>query len=376
MEQMELGASEAGTKTAGTSPVFDDVRSAVEPEPRTATLSAALSPSRASDFMTCPLLYRFRSVDRIPERPSAAAARGTLVHAVLEELFDLPAAERTPERAVELLRPAWDRQLAKQPELADLFTEPTAVSDVTVAEVVDSTSAMAEPTATDASSDGSPVDGSSDGDAAIAADTTEEVDARLDFAAWLASAAELLRRYFTLEDPRRLEPAQREMFVQARITAGEDPLLLRGYVDRLDVAPNGAMRVVDYKTGRAPGPLFEAKALFQMRFYALVLSKLRGSVPRRLQLMNLGSGEVLRYEPDEADMRATERKVVALWAAIRRAAETGDWQPRPSKLCDYCDHKPRCPAHGGTPPSLPEVVIRPAGPGTRAEAPANTDVLF
>ena len=60
---------------------------------------AALSPSRASDFKNCPLLYRFRVVDRLPSAPSPAAARGTLVHAVLERLFDLPARERTIEAA-------------------------------------------------------------------------------------------------------------------------------------------------------------------------------------------------------------------------------------------------------------------------------------
>src|SRR5262244_143201 len=52
----------------------------------------SLSPSRAADFMVCPLLYRFRVIDRIPELPSPVAARGTVVHAVLERLFDLPAA--------------------------------------------------------------------------------------------------------------------------------------------------------------------------------------------------------------------------------------------------------------------------------------------
>ena len=50
-------------------------------------------------------------------------------------------------------------------------------------------------------------------------------------------------------NPQRLEPAEREMFVQ---TETSDGLLLRGFVDRLDVAPDGAMRVVDYKTGRSP----------------------------------------------------------------------------------------------------------------------------
>ena len=54
-----------------------------------------LSPSRAADFKTCPLLYRFRSIDKIPQRPTRDKARGTLVHGVLERLFDLPAGGRT-----------------------------------------------------------------------------------------------------------------------------------------------------------------------------------------------------------------------------------------------------------------------------------------
>jgi putative RecB family exonuclease len=114
------------------------------------------------------------------------------------------------------------------------------------------------------------------------------------------------------------------------------------------------MRVVDYKTGRSPSELFEGKALFQMKFYALVLWRLRGEVPRMLQLVYLGNGETMRYSPDEADLRATERKLRALWAAIQRAAETGDWRPRTSRLCDWCDHRALCPAWGGTPPPLPE----------------------
>ena len=60
---------------------------------------SALSPSRASDFMACPMLYRFRVIDKLPSPPTPATARGTLVHAVLERLFDLPAGERTDASA-------------------------------------------------------------------------------------------------------------------------------------------------------------------------------------------------------------------------------------------------------------------------------------
>jgi putative RecB family exonuclease len=168
---------------------------------------------------------------------------------------------------------------------------------------------------------------------------------------WLTSAEDLLARWFELEDPNRLEPSDRELYVE---TVLDDGLVLRGYVDRVDVAPDGRVRVVDYKTGRAPREAFEAKALFQMKFYALVLWRLRGAVPAMLQLVYLGSGEILRYAPEEAELTATERKVKALWAAIARAAQTGDWRASPSRLCDWCDHRPLCPAWGGTPPPLPD----------------------
>lgn len=257
----------------------------------------ALSPSRAGDFLTCPLLYRFRSVDRLPEPPSPAAVRGTVVHKVLEEIFDLPAGQRTPEQAQQLLDPAWEAMLAEEPELAAMF----------------------------------------EGEGP-------------ELAAWLSTCRSVLDRYFTLEDPRRLEPAERELYVE---TVLGSKLLLRGFVDRLDVAPDGALRIVDYKSGRSPGVGFEAKALFQMKFYALVLWRSRGVVPTMLQLVYLGNGEIVRYVPDEQDLLATERKVEAIWRAIQRAETDRDWRPRESKLCDWCAHQALCPAKGGTPPPLP-----------------------
>ena len=153
-----------------------------------------------------------------------------------------------------------------------------------------------------------------------------------------------------MEDPGRLEPAERELAVEAAL---DDGLVLRGFVDRLDVAEDGRTRVVDYKTGRSPRDGFEAKAMFQMRFYALVLWHQTGRIPSLLQLMYLANREVLRYEPDDVDLRATERQVRALFSAIQRAQESGDFRPSPSRLCDWCEHQSRCPAFGGTVPPMP-----------------------
>ncbi len=302
------GAGHAETIEVGPSPA-ESVSTPVDG----VEVVGALSPSRAGDFLTCPLLYRFRTIDRLPEPPSPDAVRGTVVHKVLENLFDLPALNRTPERARDLLMPAWDALLDAEPSVAEMFgTEgPDVVS-------------------------------------------------------WLASCRTVIDRYFELEDPQRLEPAERELYVETLL---DSRLLLRGFVDRIDVAPDGAIRVVDYKTGRSPAEGFEGKALFQMKFYALVLWRTRGVVPAMLQLVYLGNGEMVRYVPDEQDLLATERKVEAIWAAIAIARDTGDWQPRRSRLCDWCAHQALCPEWGGTPPPLPLVADVRIGHQPQPESP-------
>src|SRR6201989_3030060 len=126
-----------------------------EQEPEEAPRAASLAPARPADFMTCPLLYRFRVVDRLPEPPTTATARGTLVHAALERLFDLPAAGRTPEAARALLAAEWDRLAAEEPDVAALFENDAERSD------------------------------------------------------WLASATAIVDAYFTLGGPRRLPPPGR-----------------------------------------------------------------------------------------------------------------------------------------------------------------------
>ncbi|WP_028647080.1 PD-(D/E)XK nuclease family protein [Nocardiopsis sp. CNT312] len=263
----------------------------------TVPLPSALSPSRAADFLQCPLLFRFRAVDRLPESPSPEALRGTLVHSCLERLYELPSETRTPRTAVGLVDPQWERLRTKKPEVGEVFADQA------------------------------------------------EIDA------WLESARHLVRRYFDLENPAALEPREREMRLEVALPTG---LRLRGYVDRLDVAPSGQIRVVDYKTGKSPHPRFEDKARFQIFFYAVMIWRDLGIVPSRLQLVYLGGdGAVRWYDPTEDELRAAETEITALWERIEEAGRSGVWLPRRSKLCGWCEHQAICPEFGGTPPPLP-----------------------
>jgi putative RecB family exonuclease len=258
----------------------------------------ALSPSRAADFKQCPLLYRYRAIDRLPEPPSTAQLRGSLVHAALERLYNLPAIQRDPQTADALVGPAWEQVMGDEPGLlAEL--DPEQLSQL------------------------------------------------------LDEARALLSGYYRLEDPTRFDPQSCEQRIEVELADGT---LLRGIIDRIDVAPTGELRVVDYKTGKAPPEarvLAEFKAMFQMKFYAVALLRSRGVLPTRLRLIYLADGQLLDYSPDEDELLRFEKTLMAIWRAIQAAGATGDFRPRPSRLCDWCPHHAHCPVFGGTPPPYP-----------------------
>lgn len=274
-------------------------------QPDPPTPRPALSPSRATDFKQCPLLYRFRAIDRLPEATSAAQLRGSVVHAALEQLYGLPAGLRSPDTARSLVQRAWDQMVAAEPELAGELDpgQPTQL---------------------------------------------------------LEDARALVSGYYRLEDPTRFDPQCCEQRVEVELADGT---LLRGYIDRIDVAATGELRVVDYKTGKAPPAaraLAEFKAMFQMKFYAVALFRSRGVPPTRLRLIYLADGQLLDYSPDRDELLRFEKTLMAIWRAIQAAGETGDFRPNPSRLCDWCPHQQRCPAFGGTPPPYPGWPTEPA----------------
>lgn len=255
----------------------------------------ALSPSSAREYLQCPYKFRLSHVDRIPQPPSEAMVKGTVVHQALEDLFDQPRDQRTLQGALELLPNAWEVTLKKKDYVGDLFDDEDAL-------------------------------------AAAKADTEG-----------------LLANYFRLEKPGNLEPKRTEQFLDLQLDSG---IRVRGIADRIDQAPDGALRVVDYKTGKAPQPRFMNEALYQMRFYAMMLRH-TWQLPRRLQLLYLRSVDVLTLDPNPQDIDRFEQDVENLWARIERDAKAARFETRTSRLCDWCAYQQICPAFGGEPTAPP-----------------------
>jgi putative RecB family exonuclease len=251
-------------------------------------LPTSLSPSKVSSFTDCGLAFRFSTIDRLPEPPSIAATRGTLVHAALERLFCLEPHERSHEQALACLEEAIV-ELRDHPEYAGLELAPEA-------------------------------------------EATFHDEARV-----------LLEKYFRLEDPTTITPIGIELKLEVELGG----VRLRGIIDRLELDADGELVVTDYKTGRAPGERQEQQRLAGVAFYSLLCERLFGRRPAKVQLLYLADPVAIISTPTDQSTRGVERKLSAVWTAVERACEREDFRPNPSRLCDWCGFKAYCPSFGG-----------------------------
>lgn len=274
-------------------------------------LPTSLSPSKVSSFTECALAFRFSAIDRLPDPPTAATVKGTLVHSSLERLMLLDPADRTLDAAVTCLADA-RAALDDDPEWLELGLDPTAE------------------------------------------------------ATFMAEADVLVHKYFEIEDPTQVTP----MGLELRMEVELDGLTLRGIIDRLERDADGGLVVTDYKTGRAPNQAFEQSRLGGVHFYAFLCERLLGERPARVQLLYLSDPVVITTVPSEQSIRQLERKVKAIWQAIERACERDDFRPKQSRLCNWCAFQAFCPAFGGDPDQARQLAARLA-----AEAGAATTEL-
>lgn len=250
----------------------------------------SLSPSRVEAFTSCPMAFRFASIERLPEPPSPHATKGSLVHRVLELLFLQPPHQRTADHAQLAFRQA-EAEYRLDPEFTLLGLEPPAQE------------------------------------------------------AFFADAWTLVEAYFRMEDPSSV----REIGLELRLEAQVGSLALRGIIDRLELDADGGLVVVDYKTGRAPGVQYQQNRLAGVHFYSFLCESVFGRRPAAIKLMYLRTGETITAVPTEQSVRFITTRTTAVWKAVERACIAEDFRPRPGALCSSCAFQPWCPAFGGNP---------------------------
>ncbi len=281
-------------------------------EPLAITMPTALSPSSIQTFRDCPQSFLFQYIYKLKQPTNTALTTGTLCHAALEQIFDLPAEDRTLPNLHNLFRKQWAQKRLHDDYRHLFHTE-----------------------------------------------QQHNIDAEI---AWGQYSLSLLEQYYQYEDPSQVErpnPLQREVWVRSQIPLQkEESFVVRGIVDRFDMVRdshnNIVLRLLDYKTGKAPqlkySPAMNQKirdeAFEQLKIYALLY---QGELPLRyLRLLFLTSHEQKAVAMD-LDLGATHEErleqlqpvqqgLVEVYQQIRALVELQD--PTAWKGCDrsfcYC----------------------------------------
>ena len=257
-----------------------------------------LSPSRASQFKTCPQQFKYANVDKLKEPTNEVQAKGTTVHQALEDLFDLPQDERSIEKLHNLFRDAWTKVRGTD-EHHNLFSS-----------------------------------------------VEEERD-------WGIDGLKLLNNYMTIEDPTTFDPLERERWVRGSI----EDLNLRGILDRMDRNRNGELIIVDYKSGKAPMAKYKEPRFFALKLYALLIKEELGEMPAELKLIYLKNSTIHTLKINEEDLNTARKEILEIWTNIKKAYKENKFPAVKNNLCDWCYYKPICPEFNENPPSTEELRI-------------------
>lgn len=257
-------------------------------------LPQRLSPSKVSSYVACPKAFQFATIDGLRDPGTVATERGSLVHSALERLFTLPAEMRTVEAAVDCLEIEFDLMCNEDDFIGLHLTD-------------------------------------------------------LEVSGFYCEALALIEAYFTLEDPRTIEPVGIELAMELEI----DGVRIKGIIDRLDME-DGELVVVDYKSAPPPAERYTQQKMVGVHIYSLFCEEMFGVRPKAVKLYHLGTNAktsegptIITVTPTEGSSRVTRAKIGGIWQAIVRACANDDFRPKVGPLCNYCNFESICPARGG-----------------------------
>lgn len=312
-------------------------------------LPKTLSPSRASDFRQCPRKFYYRTILGLQDPGSEATLRGTLAHTACERIFDHPRPERTVERAVEYVYPAW--RALSEPAVARDSVEPGSPEAL----VREATGAWADLLEKDDYQSKRLLRSAQDAhDVLASAENPKETEEAL-----LASTEDMVRRWFGMENPQKFDPTGRELKIGTDIGG----VRVFGIIDRVDAIRRGSEERVfisDYKTGKVPTERYLDAAFEGLRVYALLWHSTRKTLPYALRLVYLKDGSsagVKQLEVTQTMVEDTRVRLQEIWRDIVSSATNEDWQPSTGPLCGWCSFKKFCPAFSTAPQPPEEAVL-------------------
>jgi putative RecB family exonuclease len=245
-----------------------------------------------SAFENCPRRYAFKYVEKPPieELQSVEAFMGSSVHETLEELYKAVQMERTPkwEETRDFYEAYWDKN----------WTD-----DIRIVRPE------------------------------YSGDDYRNVGRRC------------LQDYFVKHFPFR---ETRILGIEEHIILdldGTGKYKLQGYIDRLAEADDGTIEIHDYKTSRRLPAQEEIDRERQLALYQIGIESRWDNVQSvRLVWHYLRSGRTLVSVRTRESLDQLRTSTMQLIDTIGETTERGDFPPKESMLCDWCDYQELCPA--------------------------------
>ncbi|MDE1820288.1 MAG: PD-(D/E)XK nuclease family protein [Euryarchaeota archaeon] len=270
-----------------------------------------LSYSGFSAYEECPLRWKFRYIDKLPELPRGYFSFGRSIHSALEE-FVGPLAKAAGVGIVPAGAPGTVQRTLRDFDARSGKVEPeeerTLPPPMPLPELLEIYRRVWV-------SDGY---------------LSPEDEKR-----YFDLGADLLRRFHALF----LSAPPCPIAVEQELDAQLDGIRVHGIVDRIDTTPKGALEVLDYKTSKELS-WQDAKESDQLTLYQVLVERNYSRPVETLTLYHMRTLSPLRTPargPDEVSELASRMGEVS--DGIR--AEVYD--PRPGPYCQRCDFRARCP---------------------------------
>jgi len=120
-----------------------------------------------------------------------------------------------------------------------------------------------------------------------------------------------------------------------------DDIIIRGFLDRVDVMKDGRFHIVDYKTTK------NAKYLkpFQLLIYGLWLKRTYPHIDsfKASYLLLRHDSKLKSYDFNLADIKKCENDILTFAEKINTSIKDDIWTPIPTILCNWCDFQDICP---------------------------------
>ena len=259
-----------------------------------------LSPSKINTFLQCPRNFYHRYIEKLPDKLTLHLFRGTIVHDILERIFDqeykYPSQWRNGEPqewAILEFRKQWEARKEKMPWL---FQDPKIDADVMERETID-----------------------------LLVNFCHRIEKKLyELVDWKVARSKDMAL-------KQLRPHFAEMRIHNK------NLSIRGIVDVVAKDFEGNISIIDYKTSKRYGHWLPEEYYRQLIIYALMYYEETGVVPKFAGIDWLRYDDIMFVAINDENLREARELIKGIHNEIKkRGDDVEQYEMVPQTLCKWC----------------------------------------